>query len=70
MEDNSVKAISDKQNFSISKIAAMNLVSPSGFMQVLFIIAILFHILDIFTMVYFIVNLGIMTMSLRSLLKE
>ena len=70
MEDKSVKAISDKQNFSLSKIAAMNIVSPSGFMQVLFLIAILFHVLNIFTIFYFIVNLGIMTMSLRSLLKE
>ncbi|MGN0086610.1 MAG: CDP-alcohol phosphatidyltransferase family protein [Alloprevotella sp.] len=70
MEDKSVRAISDKQNFSISKIAAMNLVSPSGFMQVLFLIAILFHILNTFTIFYFIVNLGIMIMSLRSLLKE
>ena len=70
MGDKAVKAISDKQNFSISKIAAMNLVSPSGFMQVIFLIAILFHVLNIFTIFYFIVNLGIMTISLRSLLKE
>lgn len=70
MEDKSVKAISDKQNFSISKIAAMNLVSPSGFMQVVFLLCIVFHLLNYFTVFYFVVNLGIMTMSLRSLLKD
>lgn len=70
IDDKSVKAISDKQNFSLSKIAAMNLVSPSGLMQVLFLAAILLHVLNIFTIFYFIVNLGIMIISLRSLLKE
>lgn len=70
IEDKSVKAISDKQNFSLSKIAAMNLISPSGFMQVIFLLCIVFHVLNFFIIFYFIVNLGIMILSLRGLLKE
>lgn len=70
IEDKSVKAISDKQNFSLSKIAAMNLVSPSGFMQVIFLLCIVFHVLNFFTIFYFVVNLGIMTLSLKELFKE
>lgn len=70
IDDESVKAISDKQNFSLSKIAAMNIVSPSGFMQVIFLLSIVFHVLNFFSVFYFAVNMGIMAMSLRGLLKE
>ena len=70
IDDKSVKDISDKQNFSLSKIAAMNLVSPSGFMQVIFLCSIVFNVLNFFVLFYFIVNLGIMSLSLRTLLKE
>lgn len=70
IDDESVKAISDKQNFSLSKIAAMNIVSPSGFMQVIFLLSIVFHVLNFFSVFYFAVNMGIMVMSLRGLLKE
>lgn len=70
IDDESVKAISDKQNFSLSKIAAMNIVSPSGFMQVIFLLSIVFHVLNFFSVFYFAVNMGIMIMSLRGLLKE
>lgn len=70
IDDESVKAISDKQNYSLSKIAAMNIVSPSGFMQVIFLLSIVFHVLNFFSVFYFAVNMGIMAMSLRGLLKE
>lgn len=70
IDDESVKANSDKQNFSLSKIAAMNIVSPSGFMQVIFLLSIVFHVLNFFSVFYFAVNMGIMAMSLRGLLKE
>ena len=69
VDDAAVKSISDKQNFGLSKIAAMNLVSPSGFMQVIFLISILLHLLDIFVVFYFIVNMFIMIISLNRLLK-
>lgn len=69
-DSKSVNELSATQDYSLSKIAAMNLVSPSGFMQVLFLLAILFHILNIFTICYFFINLGIMILSLNKLLRE
>lgn len=70
IDSNSIKSLSDKENFDFFKILAMNLVSPSGAMQVLFLFAICFHLLNLFIAVYFLVNLVIMTFSLRGLLKE
>lgn len=64
-----VKALSDKKTFGLSQIVAMNLVSPSGFMQVILLICILLHITNIFIGFYFVVNLGIMSLSLYKLLK-
>ena len=65
-----VQKISDKSKYSFSKIIAMNLISPSGFMQVLFLICIIFHLLNFFICSYFIINFGIMLVSLYDLLKE
>lgn len=64
-----VKELSDKKSFSLSQIVAMNLVSPSGFMQVILLVCILLHITNFFIASYFIVNLGIMILSLYKLLR-
>ena len=64
-----VKELSEKKSFGLSQIIAMNLVSPSGFMQVILLICILLHITNLFIAFYFIVNLGIMSLSLYKLLK-
>lgn len=64
-----VKELSDKKSFGLSQIVAMNLVSPSGFMQVILLICILLHVTNLFIGFYFIVNLGIMSLSLYKLLK-
>lgn len=63
-----VKNLSDKKSFGFTQIVAMNLVSPSGFMQVIFLVCILFHFTNIFIAFYFVVNLGIMVISLHKLL--
>lgn len=68
-QDDIVKDLSDKQGFSISKIIAMNLVSPSGFMQIIFLAALILNLLNIFVICYFIVNTGIMLKSLSQLLR-
>lgn len=65
-----VKELSDKNSFGVSKIIAMNLVSPSGFMQVILLLCIVMHISNIFIVFYFVVNLGIMSLSLYKLLKN
>ena len=66
----SVKALSDKEHFGLKNIIAMNLISPSGFMQVIFLICIMSHTLNYYILFYLIVNFGIMFISLHSLLKE
>ncbi len=66
----SVKALSDKEHFGIKNIIAMNLISPSGFMQVIFLFCIMTHTLGLYISFYAIVNFGIMFLSLHSLLKE
>lgn len=64
-----VKELSDKKSFGLSQIVAMNIVSPSGFMQVILLVCIILHITNLFIGLYFIVNLGIMAMSLYKLLR-
>lgn len=70
IDDTGVKALSDKQNFGLKNIIAMNFISPSGFMQVIFLICIVCHLLNIFVVFYFFVNSVIMLLSLCKLLKE
>lgn len=70
INDEGVKALSDKQNFGLKNIIAMNFISPSGFMQVIFLICIIFHLLSVFIVFYFGVNLVIMLLSLYQLLKD
>lgn len=66
----SVKALSDKEHFGIKNIIAMNLISPSGFMQIIFLVCIMTHTLGLYICFYAVVNFGIMFLSLHSLLKE
>lgn len=70
IDSKAVKELSDKQSFSLSKIIGMNLVSPSGALQLVLLAAILTHTLNFFVAAYCVINLGIMLVSLRSLLKE
>lgn len=65
-----IKVLSDKEHFGLKNIVAMNLISPSGFMQVIFLISIVTHTLNIFICFYALINFGIMFLSLHSLLKE
>ena len=70
IESKAVKALSDKQGFSLSKVIGMNLVSPSGALQLVLLAAILSHTLNFFIVLYCFINFAIMMVSLRSLLKE
>jgi len=64
-----VRSISDKQHFGLFQIVAMNLVSPSGFMQIIFLISLILQLLNYFIILYFMINCGIMFISLNKLLK-
>lgn len=65
-----VKSISDKSNFSLSQIIAMNIVAPTGGLLLLYLISILFHYVNWFVIIYFVGNLLIMSISLYKLLKK
>ena len=66
----SVKALSDKEHFKLKNIIAMNILSPSGFMQVIFLVCILTHTLNFFICFYAVVNFGMMAISLYKLLRR
>lgn len=64
-----VKAVGDKASFSLPKIIVLNFESAIGLMQVVVLLGIIFHFLNIFIACYFILNLIIMVYSLYTLLK-
>lgn len=64
------REFTDKEHFGLKKIVAMNIISPSGFMQVFFLVSIVTHKLDYFSAIYATFNFGIMLLTLNSLLKE
>jgi phosphatidylglycerophosphate synthase len=70
IESKAVKDLSDKQGFSLSKVIGMNLVSPSGALQLVLLGSIIGHVLNFFIAIYCFINFAIMIVSLRSLLKE
>ncbi len=69
-DSDSVRAFSNKEGFGIKEIIAMNFISPSGFMQVIFLSAIMLHTLSIYTIVYAVINTAIMVITLYRLLEE
>lgn len=63
----SMASVKDKSEYGKIKILALNLTSITGFVQVFMLAAVLFHMLDLFTIGYFILNLLVMLISLRSI---
>ena len=68
--ENSVKGVKDKSEYSFLKLVALNLTSISGFVQVIMLIAILLGAMDLFTLGYFLLNLLVCLVSLKSVLSE
>ena len=68
--DEKTESVKDKSQYGIIKILALNLISISGFIQVLMFLAVIFKMMDIFTICYFIINLLICVVSVTKLLKE
>ncbi len=62
--------LTDKAHFSPLRILALNLKSTTGGAQFLMLVAILAGISDLYTLCYFLFNLLLMLVSLRSVLKE
>lgn len=69
-KDKSSESIKNKSKFSPLKIIALNLTSITGFPQVLLFFAIIFNFLDIYTLIYFVINLVVMLASLVSLFRK
>lgn len=65
---NSMNTVKDKSEYGILKLFALNLTSISGFVQVFMLLAIIFNLLDIFTISYFVINFVVMVASLKSIL--
>ncbi len=66
----STSALKEKNNYGIIKIIGLNLISISGFVQVLMLTAVLFNWCDLFTIGYFVLNLLIMVASLIKMLRK
>lgn len=62
-----LRGVKDKSNYGLAKTIALNIVSPTGFMQVIMLIALFANICDIFTIGYFLINLVVMIASLKSI---
>ena len=63
------EAVKDKSNYSFAKTLALNIISVTGFMQVLMLLSIFFNLFDLFTIAYFFLNGAVMLFSLRTIFK-
>ena len=68
--EESFSDVKDKSSFDLIKIIALNLSSITGGAQVLLLIAVLFGMTDLYTLLYFIFNIMVMIVSLAKILKE
>lgn len=69
IDNESIKQLADKHNFGFAQLVAMNVISCGGLMQFFLLLSIVFHVLNIFTIFYFVLMLLFMIKTLNSLLK-
>ena len=62
-----MKSVKDKSEYGFAKLIALNLTSIAGFGQVLMLLAVIFNIMDLFTIGYFILNFMVMIISLKNI---
>ncbi|MBO0452042.1 CDP-alcohol phosphatidyltransferase family protein [Candidatus Enterococcus murrayae] len=67
---NKQSSLNKKNEYSFSKIVALNLTSVSGFIQIIMLSSLMLDFQDIFTVFYFIVNTIVLIVSLKQLLRE
>lgn len=70
IESDSVKGLTDTANAGLIRKIVGNIASPTGLLQVFFLIAILTHTLHFLTIIYFVFNALTMMFSLWKLLKN
>lgn len=66
-DQGSMKTVKDKSGYGFVKLIALNLTSIAGFVQVLMLIAVVFNIMDLFTIGYFVLNFMVMVVSIKSI---
>ena len=62
--------LNHKESYSTKQVIVMNFISVSGFMQVVFLAAIITHTLNFFVVFYSCINIAVMLLSLRILMRE
>lgn len=62
--------LTNKASFGLVQSVVHNFISLIGLFQIVFLLSIILHILNFFLVFYFILNLGMMLITLRSILKE
>ncbi|MDN7145080.1 CDP-alcohol phosphatidyltransferase family protein [Liquorilactobacillus mali] len=65
-----VSSVKDKATFGFFKVIALNLSSVTGGAQFLLLLAVLFNLLDIYTIFYLFFNMAIAVVSLISIFRE
>lgn len=65
-----IDGLMKKSDYGIIKIIALNLTSPSGFVQVIMLMSIIFNAMDWFTLSYCLINFMIMIVALRNILSD
>lgn len=68
--DENTSQMKNKNSYGIIKIIGLNLISTAGIIQVIMLLAIVFKVMDLFTVFYFIINLCVCIGSLFKLLRE
>lgn len=58
-----------RKNFGVIEMIALNVTSITGFAQLFMLIAILLKLSDLFTLVYFLINLLVMVISIKKIVK-
>ncbi len=65
-----VNELTDKKNFNLPKIFVLNLLAPTDGLLFIFLISLLLNLFDYFFGLYFILNLLVMIIALRGILRE
>ena len=58
-----------RKNLGIIEMIALNITSITGFAQIFMLLAILLKLSDLFTLVYFLINLLVMVISIKKIIK-
>lgn len=65
-----VNFVKDKSNYGLIRLFLLNLISISGFVQVLMLVAIIFDAMDVFSLFYFFLNFVVMLFSICNIMKK